>query len=216
MAIGDFENNLTGPTARKMEAYGSSWFDMRAAAQIIYQRRQHPETMDNLFVRRGLLDGAVITYARCFAKGPRTNQADIRSLLEPLSDEERQIHETVLQWRDKHVGHRVDKTLEDVAPFLLWGDWGRNAPTVRLRLVTRYTPALLDFDQRFEDLALRLSISIWEEFLYPLQQELLADLGPEKLAEFKQESAVWHSSQVAPGAFAVNLDIGSQLPGPDA
>jgi hypothetical protein len=214
MAIGDLENTLEGRLATQIGHYSSAWWDMRHAAQIMHTRSELGKDPAHYFARRGLLDGAVITYARCFADGTRTPQAKIRPLLDALTDDELAVHKTALWWRDKHVGHRVDKRLETISAHLLWGNFGVNAPTIRVRLMTRVIPELADFQAGFEALAQRLAERIWEEHLYPLQQELFAELGTDTMLKLKQSAQPYHESPYPIGTIGVATDIGSIPPVP--
>ena len=153
MAIGDFENVLPRKLTRRLAAFSSSWWDMRNATQIMHSRSELGTQPDEYFARRGLLDGAVITYARCFADGTRTKLADIRSVLDGLDDHELSTHKTVLWWRNKHVAHRVDPDLEQVDVTLLWANWGSNAPTLRCRVVSTIRPETEGVEDASEALA---------------------------------------------------------------
>jgi hypothetical protein len=189
---------------------------MRHAAQIMHSRSALGKDPDHYFARRGLLDGAVITYARCFADVTRTPQAKIRTLLDGLTSDDPAVHETALWWRIKHVGHRVDTILESISTHLLWANFGANAPTIRVRLTTRVFPELNDFEPGFEALALLLAQRIWEAHPYPLQQELFAELGMEKMLEMKANARLYHEPPYAVGTIGVSTDIGSIPPDPNA
>jgi hypothetical protein len=214
MAVGDFENGLparlTGPIAR----HTSAWWDMRHAAQMMHSRSELGRDPAHYFARRGLLDGAVITYARCFTTGTRSASTDIRPLLDELDGQGRETHETALWWRDKHAAHRVDASLETVSVRLLWGDWGRHAPTVRARLTTRVIPELPKFETSFEELAHKLSLRIWERYLYPLQQELFATLGTVGLTTLKGEAAPYTEPPYPVGTIGVRSTSGRYRPVP--
>lgn len=213
MAIGDFENVLPRKLTRRLAAFSSSWWDMRNATQILYARSELGTAPGDYFARRGLLDGAVITYARCFADGARTKMADIRAVLEGLTESELQTHETVMWWRNKHVGHRVDPELEQVDVTLLWGNWGQNAPTVRCRVVSTIRPEIEGFEDAFEALAKKLADLIWEHFLFPAQQEVLAELGPAELGQLKAKASPFREGGLPVGTIRVAMDIGSAPPG---
>ena len=212
MAIGDFESVLPKKLTRRLAAFSSSWWDMRHAAQIMFSRAQLGTDPSDYFARRGLLDGAVITYARCFADGTRTKLADIRPVLDGLSADALKTHETVIWWRNKHVGHRVDPELEQIDVTLLWGDWGRNAPTIRTRVVSTIRPEAESFEVAFEALAKKLADRIWERFLYPIQQEVLAEIGSERLAQMKAQASPFKEVPLPIGTIRVAMDIGSVGP----
>lgn len=212
MAIGDFENMLPKKLTRRLAAFSSSWWDMRHAAQIMFSRSELGKDPADYFARRGLLDGAVIAYARCFADGTRTKLADIRPVLDGLSEDELKTHETVLWWRNKHVGHRVDPGLEQVDVTLLWGNWRQNAPTIRTRVVSTIRPETEGFENAFQALAERLAHRIWEQFLYPIQQEILAEIGTARLAQLKTKASPFHETPLPVGTIRVAMDIGSAPP----
>lgn len=213
VALGDFENVLPKKLTRRLAAFSSSWWDMRHASQIMYSRAELGTDPSDYFARRGMLDGAVITYARCFADGRRTNLADIRPVLEGLSEEELKTHETLMWWRNKHVGHRVDPDLEQVEVTLLWGNWGQNAPTIRTRVVSVIRPEAEGFEEAFETLAKKLADRIWEQFLYPIQQEVLAELGSQ-LTQLRTRASPFHETPLPIGTIRVAMDIGSAAPTP--
>ncbi len=174
MAFGDFENTLQGnDLVTKIADYSSAWWDMLHAAQIMHARSELVQDAAHYFVRRGLLDGAIITYSRCFESGRRRAdvRAGIRTLIDALDDDMKAVHETVDWWRDKHIAHRVDLELETVSVHLLWSGWKKNPPIVRTRVSTTAIPTNPpDFEQGFENLAHTLSVRIWEAFLSPLQR----------------------------------------------
>jgi hypothetical protein len=214
VAIGDLENNLPKAQTRLVAAYSSAWWDMRHAAQILHARANLGVDPADYFARRGLLDGAVITYARCFVGGRRTPDADLGSLVAALPPDLLEVHEAVMWWRDKHVGHRVDAQLESVGVTLLWGAFGTNAPTLRTRVVTQVRPDDPDFESKFEQMALLLANRIWEEFLHPLQQELLEQLGQEKLMALKSSAMPLREPTLPTASILVSMDIGSSPPQP--
>lgn len=183
---------------------------MRHAAQILNSRAKLGRDPADYFARRGLLDGAVITYARCFASGRRTPEADIKSLLADLTPELSRTHDAVMWWRDKHVGHRVDQDLEQVDVRLLWGNFGASEPTVRTRVRTRVRPDNEAFEDNFEVLAETLAAGIWDRFLFPLQQQLLTDLGTDELVRLKAGAAPYREPQTSVGEITVAMDIGSR------
>jgi hypothetical protein len=210
MAVGDFEASLPRKLTRKLAAYSSSWWDMRHAAQMLYSRSTLGQEPAHYFARRGLLDGAVITYARCFADGRRTPHADIRSLLVTLTPKLRDTHETVMWWRNKHVGHRVDQNLEQVDVNLLWGNFKTHASTVQTRVRTRIRPDGDGFEANFEKLAAKLATRIWEKHLYPLQQELFVELGPEGVVRLAAAAIPSSQPETAPGEILVTMNIGAK------
>jgi hypothetical protein len=212
MPVGDTENDLPDTElVRSLGFYASAWWDMRHAAQIIEARTALPEGLAGHFPRRGLIDGAVITYGRCFKPDPRG--IDLRPLAETmLTADEVEVHKVVLRWRDKHTGHRVDPKLETISARLLWGDWGRDAATIRVRLVTAYMPDLPDFEQRFENLALRMSILIWEARIYPLQQSILSELGDDKLQAMKLTARPYHEQDWPGPRIGAHINVGSNPP----
>jgi hypothetical protein len=214
MAIGDFENLLPKKLTRRLAAFASSWWDMRHAAQIMFSRSELGKDPADYFARRGLLDGAVITYARCFADGTRTKIADIRPILAGLDEAELKTHETVIWWRNKHVGHRVDPTLEHVDVTLLWGNWRQNAPSIRTRVVSTIRPEAVGFEEAFQALAEKLANRVWEQFLYPVQQEVLAEIGPDRLAQLKATATPFHETPLPIGTIRAAMDIGSAAPTP--
>lgn len=193
-AIGDFENPLPKKLTRRLAAFASSWWDMRHAAQIMFSRSELGKNPADYFARRGLLDGAVITYARCFADGTRTKIADIRAVHAGLDEADLKTHETAIWWRNKHVGHRVDATLEQVDVTLLWCNWRQNAPTIRTRVVSTIRPETASFEEAFQGLAEKLASRIWQQFLHPVQQEVLAEIGPARLAQLQVSATPFHET----------------------
>lgn len=205
MALGDLETALPAKLTKTVADYTSAWWDMRHAAQMMYSRRLLDDQASNYFVRRGLLDGAVVTYCRCFGTGKRPS---VKALVEKLSTKQRGIHDAARDWRDHHVAHRVDQKLETVDVSMLWGNFGALDPMLRVRLAADVVPDHRGFENGFEKLAERLANRIWAELLRPAQDALLAELGAAKIAELKAQACPIAEPKRPDGVMGVTLNVG--------
>lgn len=89
VAIGDVEAELRDKTARReVSCWASAWWDLRTVAQILLERSQTEVKDANtlFFVRRSMLDGAIVAYARCFTGGARRDVIDLEPLVDQMGD----------------------------------------------------------------------------------------------------------------------------------
>jgi hypothetical protein len=125
---------LKGELAQEFSEWFSIWSDLLHVRQALYGRRQIEDTGVNVFVRRAIWEGAVISYGRCYKSGRRRSL--LRKYIEDMTPEQRNRHDETIHWRDKHVGHRVDSALE-VATTVAEVD----AAGTLLKVSGRITPA---------------------------------------------------------------------------
>ncbi len=160
--------------AREFSEWFSIWGDLRHVRQALYDRRQIEDTGVNLFVRRAIWEGAVISYGRCYITGRRRSL--LRKYKGGMKPEQRNRHDETLHWRDKHVGHRVDPALE-VAITVAEVD----AAGTLLKVSGRITPTISPSQvaaQELEDLAEALSDMVWEKELIPLERKIRDSYTP--------------------------------------
>jgi hypothetical protein len=69
-------------------------------------------------IRAAVMESAVIAYGRCFASGRsalvKQHRRRIGEFVEQLDPDDRVAHERVIQVRDQHVAHRVDRLMHPV------------------------------------------------------------------------------------------------------
>ena len=162
------EVTLKCELAQEFSEWFSIWSDLLHVRQALYGRRQIEDTGANLFVRRAIWEGAVISYGRCYVTGRRRSL--LRKYKEGMTLEQRNRHDETIHWRDKHVGHRVDQALE-VATTVAEVDTAGTLLKVSGRITPTVSPSQVAA-QELEDLAEVLKDMVWEKELIPLELKI--------------------------------------------
>ena len=206
----DFEAALRDrKTARVASAWTSVWWDLRTAYQIVYDRSNIQwSSYEQVFTRRSMIDGAIITYGRCFLSGSRYEAAEVEPLVNQMGDDALAVHNEAMRWRNRHVAHRVDTDWEQSDVRILWRAFGTAPPTFRIRLVTALGPDD-EFAVKLGEHAKTLADRVWEKRLIPLKDRYFADVDPVKLQNVRDHhAATYEPPQQREGVIGVTLDIG--------
>ncbi len=210
MVIGDFEAILRdSKTARVVSAWASVWWDLRTASQIVYDRSHiRGRSYEQVFTRRSMIDGAIVTYGRCFVSGSRYEAAEVKPLVDEMGDGALAVHDEAMRWRHRHIAHRVDADWEQSDVRVLWGAFKTAQPTFRIRLVTALGPDE-EFAVKLGEHTKTLADRVWEKRLIPLKDRYFADVDPAKLQLVRDHHAVpYEPPQQGEGMIGVTLDIG--------
>ncbi|UYF92431.1 hypothetical protein OCS65_18295 [Rhodococcus aetherivorans] len=159
---------LRGPDAAEYCEWHSAWTDLLYVRQALFCRKEIPDTPANMFLRRAAWEGAAIGYGRCFKTGRR--RALLKQLIDSLDASQRERHEQVIHWRDKHIGHRVDPSLEQSVAQVRVNDDGSKRVEVKLTVTPSPNEAEI---QELEDLASTLMNMVHETRIGPLGTKIL-------------------------------------------
>jgi len=108
----------TGPVAAEAMDWESMRSDLAHVVKVcdLVAAQSDSVTDENVVIGWALWESAVISYSRCFTTGkgfqnispkrPRTRLE--KAMLGVLPPELREVHERILQERNKHIAHRVD------------------------------------------------------------------------------------------------------------
>lgn len=207
----DFEAELRDPkTARVVSAWASVWFDLRTASQIIYDRTYvQGRGFEQVFTRRSMIDGAIIAYGRCFAKGSRygAGEVKVKPVVDEMGDDALAVHGEAMRWRNQHVAHRANADWEQSDVRLLWGASGTAQPTFRVRLVTAPGPDE-EFAVKLGEHAKALADRVWEKRLIPLRDRYFAEVDPVKLQNLRDHAAPYEPPPQREGVIGLTLNIG--------
>jgi hypothetical protein len=171
----DFQAKLDGEDAEELSQWASVWCDLQLARMSLHERRGLPEEPGTVFTRRALWEQAVVAYARCFGKG-RRRKLQFKDV-DKLGASYRRVHDEILYWRGKHVGHRVDLDLEAADSVLIFDPEQPELRLVRTYVATPMGPYDAATVSGFEDLAAQLGQRLWETRLSPLALKLAAASG---------------------------------------
>lgn len=163
---------------------------------------------NQIFAQRSMIDGAIVTYGRCFVSGSRYEAADVKPLVEEMGDDALAVHDEAMRWRHRHVAHRVDADWEHSDVRILWTSFGTGQPTFRIRLVTTLAPEE-EFAVKLGAHAKTLADRVWEKRLIPLRDHYFADVDPVKLQNIRdRHAAPYQPPQQQEGTIGVTLNIG--------
>lgn len=210
MVDGDFEVELRDrKTARVAAAWASVWWDLRTTSQIVYDRSYVEESNPvQLFTRRSMIDGAIVTYGRCFVDGSRYEAAQVQPLVDEMGDDALAVHNEAMRWRHRHVAHRAGTEWEQANVRILWTAFGTALPTFRIRLVTALGPDD-EFAVQLGEHAKTLADRVWEKRLIPLKDRYFAGADPVKLQRVRDHHAgPYEPPQQREGVIGVTLNIG--------
>jgi hypothetical protein len=139
---------------------------------VLHERSEIKEVPTSVFVRRALWEQAVIAYGRCFLSGSRI-QLPAR-FIDDLSEEAKRVHRAVLEWRAKHVAHRVGSLFEKVEVGLIYFAPDEDADKVEIRVETQAGPPDPELPRKLEELTQALRNRLWATYFPTLEAELVA------------------------------------------
>lgn len=159
---------LKGELAQEFSEWFSIWNDLLHVRQALYDRRQIEDTGVNIFVRRAIWEGAVISYGRCYGTGRRRSL--LRKYIDSMTPEQRNRHKLTIHWRKQHVAHRADPALEAYTTVAEVDAVG-TLLKVSCRVASTFSPSQVAV-QELEDLADALKDMVWENELVPLELKI--------------------------------------------
>jgi hypothetical protein len=217
MAVGDYEAEVRDrPTRRALAAWGSVWLDLQTVGQMVLARQDLPaeNAVDVVVVRRAVLDGALVTYGRCFTDGTRFAVADLLPLVAQLGEAGEAVHEKAMHWRHRHLAHRLDSELETTSVHYLWRNFAKDRPTIRVRVATHYEPPGETFSNELGDHCMALAGLVWTERMWPLKNEHLEAMGADRLRQIRDHHAVFYRSPSEAGdlTWGAAIDLGDDEP----
>jgi hypothetical protein len=173
------EIDLKGALSDEFGEWWSIWCDLLQASQILHDRTLIPDQPSNIFGRRGMWDGAVIAYCRCYKTGRR--RALLKQMLDDLTQPQRASHDEAILWRDKHIAHRVDAKLERVSAVAVV-DADNQVLEVQGKVTTSMSPSEVAIAE-FAKLVVCLKDRVWETRLKPLEQALKEEFNSTNIQE---------------------------------
>jgi hypothetical protein len=215
-SIGDYEAEVRDRTARRtLAAWASIWFDLRTASLMAHARteKEAKYPFERLVELRAMLDGALITYGRCFTDGTRRSIADVEPLIVELGAEAERTHSEAMRLRHRHLAHRLDPEFESTSVHYLWPKSSKENPTIRIRVTTYSEPGDESFAARLNGLCEDLASLVWRERMWPFKSAHLEELGAEQLLKLRERHAIPYRAQDVPqGMWKAELDLGAETP----
>jgi hypothetical protein len=191
---------LSDELAEDLADLASIWADLLLAEMSLHARREL-KTASEMFVKRALWEQAVIAYGRCFNTGRRRKLPD--RLQAQMAGDSPHVHEEVLRWRNQHVAHRVDETLERTSVTLTYPA-GQSVPqSVQVRVELAIGPEDEKLPEAFAELVTQLKNRLWEQEFPKLEEMILRQYGSDAAARAR---AVVLSEPDPPGTYVLTID----------
>ncbi|MGH3569064.1 MAG: hypothetical protein ACRDRH_24185 [Pseudonocardia sp.] len=190
MVMNEREARLCDRTkARAIAAWASAWWDLRVVGQILHDRvlLGHADS-SKIFTRRGMIEGAIATYGRCFVDGTRYHTALLLPIVEGLGSDAVGTHDEAMRWRHRHVAHRLESAWEQSEVSYLWTTDDALAPQMRVRLITTLGPDD-EFADRLAEHSTLLANRVWEDRLVPLKEKYISETPVERLRSLSSHHA---------------------------
>lgn len=94
MAIGDVEFPLSGPHAKELQHWSSTWLDLIQVGQMLHMalEMKSGDMARDIYTRRALLDDALVTYGRLFNSGRRSGTVDLMPWIQELGEDSVAAH----------------------------------------------------------------------------------------------------------------------------
>jgi hypothetical protein len=175
-ATGLLESKIDDEIARELADLAGVWADLLLVEMCLHHRKSLTGgRSEQLFVRRGLWEQAVIAYARCYKTGRRRALPD--QLRAQMGVGSLRVHDEIMRWRDKHVAHRVDQQLEETYISLTYPQGEKHARSVRVRVVLPIGPEDERLVDELGELARELKNRLWEQSFPRLERRILDRFG---------------------------------------
>lgn len=165
--------SLSVDDANVLRKWGSLWADLLHVDMALLQLNSTPTVPANIFTRRALWESAIVSYGR-MAMSDRVRGVEYRELLEACGGESAMaVHERAMDWRHGHVAHRRNKEFEAVDVLASFD--GEGLASVQLTVTPVVDPkGDGGFVEEFTGHVERLRNALWERYLAPLAERLVA------------------------------------------
>ncbi len=170
--------SVSGGSVLALKDWSSLWFDLVHADMLLHARASLPASAATAFQRRGLFEAAIVGCGRTVKNGSR-QQTKLVLMVDDLGADAQQTYADALQWRDKHIAHRVDQSREQVHTTAVIVAGAISSIQITVAPTMGPEDEGTDFADRFATHVKTLRDLVWPKYIKPLEGDVIREQSPD-------------------------------------
>ncbi|MCV7346426.1 hypothetical protein [Mycolicibacterium rhodesiae] len=199
---------LAGANVTLVQRWASAWADLQAAGMALYERgKSDDKRAANMFLRRALWESAIASYGRCAVSAKKRNIPFRDFVQDTVGEDGMAVHRQIMDWRHGHVAHRNRAEFESIETVLTYEKGAAQRPksfNVVLK-IDAGPPNDSEFVAAFDSHVTTLRDTLWEQKLFGLTQDIVADLNAGRIPWPSQLRAA--DDKIEAGWYSINQNI---------